>query len=391
MNYKTSWRSKPTWLVAIAGIFVVMSLILLAQQNRVAADGDNERVVTVFDGASEQTFVTTASTVKEALQRASISVTEYDAIEPRANTELVAKNYNVNIYRARPVVVVDGEQRINVMSPHKSARQVVEKAGIKLHQEDEAIIERVESIETEAIAAQKITIDRAVTFSLVLYGKKAEVRTQSKTVADYMQEKSITLGANDSTSIPLTQPIVEGMTLEIWRDGKQTITEEQEVTFPTRQIQDKDRELGFKELRTAGKNGKKVVTYEIEMKNGKEVARNEVQSVVTEQPVEQVEVVGAKRPITYTGGREDWMRAAGIPESEWQYVDFIVRRESGWNPNALNVSSGACGLAQALPCSKIPGDWTDPVNSLRWQYGYVKGRYGGYAQAYDFWQANRWY
>jgi hypothetical protein len=44
-----------------------------------------------------------------------------------------------------------------------------------------------------------------------------------------------------------------------------------------------------------------------------------------------------------------------------------------------------------LPCSKIPGDWRDPVTSLKWQYGYVTARYGGYAGAYSFWRANHWY
>ena len=92
-----------------------------------------------------------------------------------------------------------------------------------------------------------------------------------------------------------------------------------------------------------------------------------------------------------TGGKQDWMSAAGIPESDWEFVNYIVQKESSWNPNALNPSSGACGLAQALPCSKISGDWRDPVNALRWQHNYVKARYGSYKGAYDFWIVNSWY
>ena len=92
-----------------------------------------------------------------------------------------------------------------------------------------------------------------------------------------------------------------------------------------------------------------------------------------------------------TGTKYDWMQQAGIPESDWQYVDYIVSKESSWNPNAVNRSSGACSLAQALPCSKIPGDWRNPVNALRWQYQYVKARYGGYHGAYNFWITNHWY
>lgn len=96
-------------------------------------------------------------------------------------------------------------------------------------------------------------------------------------------------------------------------------------------------------------------------------------------------------PVAVSGGKEAWLIAAGIPRSEWQYVDYIVQKESGWRPDAVNKSSGACSLAQALPCSKIGGNWRDPVVALKWQYNYVKTRYGGYAGAYKFWLANKWY
>ena len=80
---------------------------------------------------------------------------------------------------------------------------------------------------------------------------------------------------------------------------------------------------------------------------------------------------------------------------------MIVTRESGWDPCAYNPGLSdcnanpvsACGLAQSLPCGKQSayGHWTDPVANLKWQYEYVKERYGGYAQAVAFWEANHWY
>lgn len=99
-------------------------------------------------------------------------------------------------------------------------------------------------------------------------------------------------------------------------------------------------------------------------------------------------------PPRYTGGGSpaEWMAAAGIPEGDWGYVDSIVSRESGWNPNATNASSGACGLVQALPCTKVPGgNGYDPVANLIWGNGYAHGRYGGWAQAYAFWNSNHWW
>jgi len=98
-------------------------------------------------------------------------------------------------------------------------------------------------------------------------------------------------------------------------------------------------------------------------------------------------------PLFYSGGGApgEWMAAAGISEADMGYVDYIVSRESGWNPNATNRSSGACGLVQALPCSKVPGNGYDPVDNLRWATGYATGRYGSWAGAYAFWTNNHWW
>ena len=100
--------------------------------------------------------------------------------------------------------------------------------------------------------------------------------------------------------------------------------------------------------------------------------------------------VGA--PPKYTGGGSpaEWMAAAGIPESDWGYVDAIVSRESGWNPNATNASSGACGLVQINPCGKVANGY-DPVQNLIWGHGYAASRYGSWAQAYDAWNIQHWW
>ncbi|MHA3724375.1 aggregation-promoting factor C-terminal-like domain-containing protein [Leucobacter sp. HY1910] len=111
------------------------------------------------------------------------------------------------------------------------------------------------------------------------------------------------------------------------------------------------------------------------------------------EAAEAAEAARAAGPPKYTGGGSmaEWMAAAGIAESDWSYVYYIAERESSLNPNATNASTGACGLIQAYPCSKVPGNGYDPIDNLRWASGYASGRYGGWAQAYDFWTANHWW
>ena len=84
------------------------------------------------------------------------------------------------------------------------------------------------------------------------------------------------------------------------------------------------------------------------------------------------------------------MVAAGIAPADFSYVEFIIQRESGWRPDARNGAEGACGLVQALPCSKLGANWDDPVHALEWANRYVS-RYGGWAGAYDHWVKYRWY
>lgn len=80
-----------------------------------------------------------------------------------------------------------------------------------------------------------------------------------------------------------------------------------------------------------------------------------------------------------------------------QYSCFnnIVIKESGWNHTATNPSSGAYGLMQALPGSKMASagaDWrTNPITQINWGISYMNGRYGSPCGAWNFWLNNHWY
>jgi hypothetical protein len=80
-----------------------------------------------------------------------------------------------------------------------------------------------------------------------------------------------------------------------------------------------------------------------------------------------------------------------------QYNAFskIVEHESGWNVTATNSSSGAYGLVQALPGSKMASagsDWkTNAATQIKWGLDYMNSRYGSPAAAWGFWQSNGWY
>ncbi len=97
----------------------------------------------------------------------------------------------------------------------------------------------------------------------------------------------------------------------------------------------------------------------------------------------------AQRPVvTPSGSCGEWLQQAGVTDKANAYT--LIMRESGCNVNAVNKSSGACGIPQALPCSKLGGTM-DPVAQIMWMQNYVFSRYGSWANAVAHSNSTGWY
>ena len=274
----------------------------------------DERLISLHDRGVERTILTKARTVREALKAAQVDIAEgQDVVEPGLDEELIATKYNVNIYRARPVTIIDGALRQRVITAHQTPKQIAKVANIALYPEDKVVAHSGDLLVHGADTV--FEIDRATPVSLTLYGKQTEVRTHVATVGELLKEKNITLGKDDTLSLPASAPITNGMQIELWRNGTQTVSVDEEIGFTTEKIQDANRDPSYHEVKERGENGKKTVTYEIEMRNGVEISRKEIASVTAKEPKKQVEVVGAK--FTYTGGplSEAQIQALGMCES----------------------------------------------------------------------------
>lgn len=86
--------------------------------------------------------------------------------------------------------------------------------------------------------------------------------------------------------------------------------------------------------------------------------------------------------------------ATAAPSGVWtgnSARDFIIRHESGGNPNAVNPSSGARGLYQCNPNFHSCPAVGDVAGQHAWGQKYVNERYGSWQNAYAFWTANHWW
>jgi len=329
----SAWLARRVVIVA-AMLIALFSILLVsrvyAAESSASRDG---RLVTIHDRGEERVVLTKAQTVADALKGANISVGSEDVVEPGASTKLVASGYTVNIYRARPVLVIDGPVRQKIMTAAQTPGAIVEAAHSELRDEDDVTLAASHNIVADG-AGVTLTIDRATEFTLKLYGKVAKAYTQATTVGEMIDKKDIKLAGSDTVSANRTASLVAGMTVEIWREGVQTVTNEEEVKFPIRTVFDADREIGYRQVQTPGQKGSKDVVYEITAQAGKEIGRKAIQTVVTKQPKEQVEIIGTKpsaNSLTKSKGAQYFTDSKGVSHRE-TYYDL-----------PMNVVMGACG------------------------------------------------
>lgn len=334
MNYASIKAAlQKSWPIVCA---VILFALFWTVQQAFAGDSSvkqGERLVTIYDRGQEQTIVTKATTVRDVLREAKVQVSDIDITEPAVETEISGRQYNVNVYRARPVVVEDGATRARVMTAAQGPVQIAKAADVTLYAEDNTKMERVNDVLADGGAGLKMVIERATPFEFVLYGKPVEARTQAKTVGEMLKEKDVVLGPDDGVSPAASTPITAGMKVSVWRNGVQTVTVEEKVSMPVHQIHDMDKPIGYRFVKEEGKAGTKQVTYVIEMRDGKEVKRKKIQSVVTEKPIEQVEIVGAKN--NYSSSLNEWLLALRTCETGNNY--------------SRNSGNGYYGAYQFLP------------------------------------------
>jgi hypothetical protein len=104
-------------------------------------------------------------------------------------------------------------------------------------------------------------------------------------------------------------------------------------------------------------------------------------------------------PIAVSGTPQEYAQSIlaqyGWDGSQMNCLVPLWDNESGWNYQASNPTSGAYGIPQALPGSKMASagaDWqTDPDTQIRWGLGYIQASYGSPCGAWSHEQADGWY
>lgn len=326
-------------IVLVSACFIKVHSVNTFAEGEAIYEGAGAKYVTFYDDGGKLTVKTDAVTVGEALDRAGVVLNQGDIVEPGLDTEINADNFFINIYRARPVVVRDGVVDKYLMTASYDARTIMAEAEVTIYDGDEV-----------AMVPNDNFLENGV----------ANVYT-------------------------------------VTRNGGRTVTIEEEIAFAEETVEDPNLEAGKTEVRQLGEVGTKRVNYDVQYIDNIEVKRELTSEEVVREPVTRITAVGTKKElpaIAVTGSCADWVRAAGVAEADVAAAVDLINHESGCRPNAQNAYSGAYGIPQALPGSKMASagsDWeTNPITQIKWMAGYVS-RYGGWQGALNFWYAHGWY
>ena len=238
-------------------------------------------------------------------------------------------------------------------------------------------------------------------------GADGEIIITEKTAQEEVAEAVVS--SNDSNEATVTELNLETVSKAYNPITEKIIVETEEIPYETITKKVTDSTKNTKEqVIQKGKNGKKEVTYKVKYQNDKEIERTEISSKVIEEPVDKIVQVRDKTTsrgsgaIRATGTKAQYQAyaKARCQAYGWSNYDFdclvsLWNKESGWNPLAHNSSSGAHGIAQALPASKMSSYGSDYMTNyktqINWGLNYIKSRYGSPSKAWSHSQSKGWY
>lgn len=268
-----------------------------------------------------------------------------------------------------------------------------------------------------------------VSFDVSVDGETVRIDADSSmTYAAAFAEAGIEIGARDDVSVSLSD-LVTNADVTIVRVTTETVTEEFTDAYETERIDDPNLPKGEERVVTAGVEGTGTRNFQVTYRDGEEATRILLIETIASEPVTEVIRVGTKEvvepepaptqaaqeaapqaapqapapapaaaPVPAGSSREiaqGMLSSYGWGMDQWSCLDSLWQRESHWNHTAMNRSSGAYGIPQALPGSKMASagaDWqTNPATQIRWGLGYIQGRYGSPCGAWGHSQARGWY
>jgi uncharacterized protein YabE (DUF348 family) len=379
-----------TIVLSIVGVMTVGATPL-------AVDAVFGRDVTlVVDGQASQVRITYAS-VAEVLVSQNIELSLRDKVTPDLAT-VVGDDTVIEVEYARAVdLTLNGDHGV-YWTYSTTVGSVLSDLGL-----GEAAL-KLSTPQDTAVPRQglSLSIETGHNVSVTSEGQTQAIHSFGE-VGDALTDLGLTWDADDLvTPTPATE-LDDDMDITMVKVDEQVVTRDEPIPYATENSSDPDAPRGKVTVVTAGVPGVMQSTVKQVLHDGQVVSEEVTAQTVVSQPVTEVTTTGTKadapavtvKPGTSQAIAHDLVLARGWDESEFECLVALWNRESGWRVNAANSSSGAYGIPQALPGSKMASagaDWkTNPATQITWGLGYIAGRYGTPCGAWSSFLAQGWY
>lgn len=286
----------------VIGAIVVAALLISKYANNdlgfstARAYAGHGNLVSLYVDGQKRIVSTNATTVGDVLSQFEVSLQKGDVVEPSVGTVIDTQNFNVNVYRAVPVLIDDNGHVIRTFSGYQSPRQIAAAAGLTVYPEDKLSLTKITDFTQDDLIGNKVTITRAKPIQVILSGKTYNFRSQASTVGQMLAERKIQVDPSDLMSVKLADPLTPGLRIVINKISQDIQVVNWPITAATQVSFDDTMPTGTQKTTQTGSDGVMQLTYLVNYKDKVETARNLLDSKVVRPMIATVIVRGRGVP-----------------------------------------------------------------------------------------------
>lgn len=360
----TRWVARGTILAALAATTVTYTSL----QKTLVLDQDGQISQIQFYG----------ETVADALEAGKVQLAQDDQVFP-SNTDKVTSGDTITVRKAAQAKASRSDDFVREALDERIAKDVV------------------------------VSID----------GQDIRTVTYQGTVRDVLLEMGVILQEGDTLTAELDEEATAGMEISVGRASTDALSVSETLKFDVVERKDNSQPKGERKVIQKGQVGEAVTTFQRSLVDGEESERTVLARNVVTEPQEEIVAIGTKvmpkvpsnvdlsgdstpvasgsiaTPAQAKAIARTKVAAKGWGDGEYACLVSLWTRESNWRVTAGNKSSGAYGIPQSLPGSKMASagpNWrTDAATQITWGLNYIQGRYKTPCGAWGHFQRKNWY
>lgn len=269
-------------------------MILITVSSVVTVMAATHDATVVCDGVAKTVEMTSPETDK-ILLKAGVSVGPDDLVSRSGGPDDTV----VTVRTARHVEIgADDAEKTVTVHYGDTVQQALQNSGIVLGAEDLVTPSANSAVED----GDQITVTRMVPITVLADGKSVSAAVTKGSVREALQQAGIPMDGDDTMNAAPDAEVTPGMKIVVSRVSYADETQTRPVAFRSVTKTDSSLPAGTTKVRTAGQNGSKTVVVRHKTVDGKLVETKDISTTVTQQPVDQVTVVGTKRSAVKSVG-----------------------------------------------------------------------------------------